>query len=377
MASTPEPELSPQAKEVLLLLRRRHNVLLTGAPATGKTRLLSEIAAAFKWTPGPGYEPEEPIPLPATSTTDAAWLPSAHRKDREVFTTVFDQSTKVRDVLRGLVPVVATESSVKGLRFRIHDGVLFQAAEYAVRPDGAALLIVDEINRGPAVAAFGPSLVALESDKRLADDGSLTNLTQTFRLLGDDGAELDYALPTHLYVLAAMNQADTSVEALDVAFLRRFSPYRLLPDTAPAFQHLGITDSLDAPLLETPQTSDDVYRALARAWKKINTRIHMSRGEAYQIGHGVLMTQPDPPDELAGALEYARHSWDLIRQHVDEIYFNDTRTIAAVLSAGADRSPLTLEELSFAGQPVLRIGGLDGLAGDRLHLALVVIADSD
>ena len=60
----------------------------------------------------------------------------------------------------------------------------------------------------------------MEGEKRLGEDGSPTATTQFFDLVNpDDGDLIEYAFPSRLYILAAMNQADVSVEPLDVAFL--------------------------------------------------------------------------------------------------------------------------------------------------------------
>jgi 5-methylcytosine-specific restriction protein B len=84
--------------------------------------------------------------------------------------------------------------------------------------------------------------VAIESDKRFAADGSRRAETQFFEILDPvSGDVIEYALPHDLYILAAMNQADASVEPLDVAFLRRWEPLRLEPDekTLRAYYGLG------------------------------------------------------------------------------------------------------------------------------------------
>ncbi|GAB2652615.1 hypothetical protein GCM10027169_17090 [Gordonia jinhuaensis] len=366
MASTEPPALSHDAEAVLSLLRDSHNALISGPPATGKTRLLSEIRRAFEWSPGPAYVPERRIPLPADAVTQALWLPSPARADRQVFNTVFDQSTKMRDVLRGVLPVVgAGNADTKSVQFMVSRGTLYRAAEHALTDDGAALMIVDEINRGPAVAAFGPSLVALESDKRLDTDGKPTQETQTFELLDDNGNVVDYALPAHLYVLGAMNQADTSVEAMDVAFLRRFAPFKLKPSGQTLRSHFSLGSGA-SPLPAAPASASDYYEAAVTAWEMVNQRLTLGRGDAYQIGHGTLMNGA-PPTGLSESADYLRIGWSSVRQHVEEVFFGDTRGIAAVLSANAAGSPYKLTESTFAGQPVVQFDAPDDLSDAELY----------
>ena len=100
-------------------------------------------------------------------------------------------------------------------KFRIAEGVLYKASEHARRAGHAALVIIDEINRGPAVQVFGGSIVAMESDKRLGPGGERMPSTQYFELLNPRTGDLiEYAFPESLYLLAAMNQADVSVDTL-------------------------------------------------------------------------------------------------------------------------------------------------------------------
>jgi 5-methylcytosine-specific restriction protein B len=355
-------------------LRDRNNVLVSGPPATGKSRLLAELKHAFEWTPTPGYYPEEEIALPADAHAGelAPWLPSPKRSDRRVFATAFDQNTKQRDVLRGLVPVVDESATV--LRFKVSEGTLYRAAEHALTENGTALVVVDEINRGPAVAAFGPSIVALESDKRLDADGHPTSTTQTFELHDDKDEVVDYALPCHLYIVAAMNQADTSVEPLDVAFLRRFAPYLLRPEQLVLEAHFGLTGSGDS-LPNSPGDPLAIYTALVRAWSKVNERLALGRSEEYQLGHGALMLGA-PPAGLPEAQAHAAACWKLIRMHVDEVFFGDTRGVAETIAAGQPGNPYTVEDTTFAGQPVVKLRGPRDLAGAQLYAALKAIAES-
>ncbi|WP_347877930.1 hypothetical protein [Salinibacterium sp. ZJ454] len=234
---------------------------------------------------------------------------------------------------------------------------------------------MDEINRGPAVAAFGPSLVALESDKRLDADGAFTPQTQTFELLDGDGNVVDFALPAHLYLLGAMNQADSSVEPLDVAFLRRFAPFALRPKIQVLLKHLSV-ESVEAEALpDSAQSAEDVYRAVALAWSVINRQIGLVRGDAYQIGHGVFMFA-EPPQGLPEACAYARAGWEMVRQHVDELFFGDTRSLAALMAADSAGSPYKLEESTFGAQHVVQLVGPEKMSDAELFRMLKSIARS-
>jgi len=361
-----EFEIEPDARAVLQALARRKNVIITGPPGTGKSRLLNQVRALFEWDSGStGSDPYGDIPLPAERGPIPAWFPSPDQiESRHTFPTVFDQNTKYRDFMRGLVPQVTNPGA-----FIVTSGTLYRASVHAAEDGNAALVIVDEINRGPAVAAFGSALVGLESDKRRGAEGE-----QRFEILNDFGESVTYSLPPDLYVLGAMNEADTSVEPLDVAFLRRFAPYRLEPHAEVLRPHLGLGRTPDGTLPDTPSDPSTVYEALARAWARVNHQITLARGAAYQLGHGALMHRTAPTADLPAAQEYTQEAWATLRGHLDEVFYGDTRAMVDLLLAEDDRSPYTLEEGTFAGQAVSRILGPTRPDSEQLYLLLRLIS---
>lgn len=363
---------SDAAVTVLTRLRERHNVLVSGPPATGKSLLLGEVAKWFMSTPRPPHAPMDPVPFPPGAVQGIdQWLPSPDRSDRKVYRIAFHQGTKFRDWLRGLVPVPGTGA----VGFRVTNGVFFDALEHAETAGGASLVIVDEINRGPAVQVFGDTIVAMETDKRLDPSGSPTATTAPLRILTDTGDYAERSVPYHLYLLAAMNRADTSVEPLDVAFLRRWEPLPLLPNAAVAAAHLGLPD-VDAAPPVAPTTAADVYLVLFRTWRAVNRRISLARGGEYQLGHGVLMwSASPPPTELLDALEYAGVAWRRLRDHIDELFFGDARTMAAVLNAGNGDNPYRLESALFADAPVNELKGPSDPSGAELYVLLRAVGD--
>lgn len=357
-----------QTIRLLKLLRDRHNVLVSGPPATGKSLLLAAASQWFREVAVPPHTPGGRIPIPRGSVVTGIedWLPSPERTDRRVFQTAFHQGTKFRDWMRGLMPVPGGA----GVTFAVSSGLLYKAAEHASSPNGAALVVVDEINRGPAVQVFGDSLVAIESDKRLRRDGSIGPTSVPIQILDDAGIYRDFYLPFHLYLLAAMNRADTSVEPLDVAFLRRWEPCELIPDPTPVLARFAIA-SLETQPPPTAATSEEVYLAAARAWRAVNRRIALSRGREYQLGHGVMLWKPGPaPTSLAEALEYCEFVWRRIKDHVDEVFFGDIRGVAAVINASRAGNPYTLEAGFFADTPVNQLNGPVDPTGSELYAVL-------
>lgn len=368
---------SKECLAVLRLLRDRHNVLISGAPGTGKSRLLMEVAKAFTHRPGTGpvHVPGQAIPIPATPPPIEALqgvLPASQCSTRQVFQTVFHQGTKHRDFITGLVPVPGGGSQ---LSFRVTTGTLFRASEHARKDGCASLVIIDEINRGPAVQIFGGSIVAIEADKRLLPNGERGSTTQMFEIMSPpDGATAEYTLPHHVYLLAAMNQADTSIEPLDVAFLRRWTPFHLEPNEQTLTTHFRLSGDRGVALPDIPSASADIYEAAVRAWLAINRKITLGRGSEFRIGHGILMGG-EPPSGLADAQRYVAEAWRVIMAHIEEVFFGDTRGVAAVLNLtdGAANHVYSLRDVSFADEPRMIIDGPDPVPMNLIYQVLLAV----
>ena len=349
-----------EAQDILTLLETRRNVLFAGPPGTGKSRLLSEVAHLFEHlglSSSPFYDPKADVPIPAKPVSS---LPGDIGKsvNRKVFRCVLHQSSKYRDFLTGMMPDVRNGQPPGA--FRITKGILYQASEYAKQDESAALLIIDEINRGPTVQVFGGAIVAIEADKRIGPDGKPTPATQYFDLTNpDDGELIKYAFPSRLYILAAMNQADVSVEPLDVAFLRRWTPYNLEPKSSILRDYYGLAGKPTASLPASPAKVEDVFEAAVQAFDAVNKRITLGRGPEFRIGHGFLMGSDAKPDKIPAALEHFAASWRTMKNHIDEAFFGDVRGTAIVLNADRDidGNPYSLEETSFGDAPRALING--------------------
>lgn len=358
------------ANNILALLEVRRNVLLAGPPGTGKSKLLSEVASLFEAKGNastPTYQPNAPVPIPPTPTST---LPGSIGKatNRKVFRCVLHQSSKYRDFLTGMMPDVRSGKAPGS--FRITEGILYKASEYAKQKDSAALLIIDEINRGPTVQVFGGAIVAIEADKRLAADGKPTPATQFFDIINPvDGDLIEYAFPPTLYILGAMNQADVSVEPLDVAFLRRWAPVNLEPSSSVLRAHFGAASSPVSTLPPTPGSAGDVIEAAIQAFDAVNIRIALGRGPEFRIGHGVLMGNSAKLSSVSEALQHFQAAWGTIKNHIDEAFFGDVRGTAIILNAdrGISGNPYVLEETSFGDAPRAMINGPLSVEASKLY----------
>lgn len=365
---------SQQAVDVLCLLKQHHNVLISGPPAVGKTQLLAELRYWFTQVPKTGFSAKGRTAFPPVSPIEEC-VPSPDRTDRKVLSTTFHQGTKYRDFVCGLSPSVGPKATTA---FEVSHGLLYQGIEHAGSEKGSVLVEIDEINRGPAVTVFGDTITSIEGDKRLLPDGKAGPTTSVFRILEKSGEQVECSIPYHLYIVAAMNEADTSVEPLDVAFLRRFRPYKLYPDEVLLRTYFGVEATQQA-LPATATSTKDVFEAAVQAWSKINSRIELSRGAAFQIGHGIFMAeeQANLPKTLNEALDFAADVWTQLQGHITEVFFGDTRGTAAVLRAGETGSPFQLEESYFSNAPAVRLAGPKAIKPDSVYQLLVSVAAGD
>ena len=321
-----------------------------GAPGTGKTRILNQIAECFEkggtsTSPHRLHVPGSPVVIPAIpDPASIGALPMMSRKNRKVFRITLHQNSKYRDFISGIMPRLDGSAG-----FFVTEGILYQANEFAKQPDSTALLIIDEINRGPVVEVFGPSIGAIEADKRLDEDNNPLPTTQGFSILNPGGGPIyiEYQLSPHLYILAAMNQADVSVAPIDIAFLRRWKIERLYPDYDILKTSFGITPKEDLPEMDDGHV-ETLYELAYKALRKINEKIIAGRGEAYQIGHGIFLSAVPVPTGRASACDYLLKCWASIYSHIEEIFFGDTSSIAYVINANQEGSPYAMKEVSFA-----------------------------
>lgn len=334
--------------KILSSLQSKRNVLLMGAPGTGKSKLMNDVARTFKSggtdTAIPVHQPGAVIPIPSTTAASTmGTLPMMQRANRKVFRTTLHQNSKYRDFLTGITPKFDNTDG-----YQVFQGILYRANEFAKQDDSASLLIIDELNRGPVIEVFGGSIVAIESDKRLADDNMPAPYTQYFEIMSpDNGENEEYAFSPHLYILAAMNQADVSVAPLDVAFMRRWMSVMLYPDYQPLYDKFNVNRA--SQLSDTNPTTEDIYHAAFLGLEAVNKKIVVGRGAEYQLGQGVFLSTEPKGESITDALDFVTDCWAMIYAHIEELFFGEPNALSYILNSDKTESPYSLEEITFAG----------------------------
>ncbi len=136
--------------EITNLLEKKKNIILQGAPGTGKTYSTASIALNV-------LDVEE-IDLKEHSAVMERY--KALQDQKRIFFTTFHQSLDYEDFVEGLKPEFKGGSVV----YDIEDGIFKRACEAA--KEQKVVLIIDEINRGNVSKIFGELITLIEADKR-------------------------------------------------------------------------------------------------------------------------------------------------------------------------------------------------------------------
>lgn len=202
-----------------------HNMILTGAPGTGKTWSAKNIAA---WIiNGKSY-----LELDRDEKSE-------FKKRCEL--VQFHPSYDYTDFVEGLRPINnsgLSSSKTNEIGFKIVPGVFKKFCEKALKAPTSDdkgkskyVFIIDEINRGELSKIFGELFFSIDPGYRGPDGAVLTQYANMVKEQNAFDKIVDpsntehghFFVPENVYIIGTMNDIDRSVESMDFAMRRRFS----------------------------------------------------------------------------------------------------------------------------------------------------------
>ncbi len=246
-----------------ILLLRKKNLILQGAPGVGKTFAARRLAYAIM----------------------------GEKDDSRVMQVQFHQNYSYEDFVMGYKP------NEEG-GFELKNGIFYRFCKRAATDkEHKYFFIIDEINRGNLSKIFGELLMLIENDYR------------------DKPIQLSYkdelfSVPDNLYIIGMMNTADRSLAIIDYALRRRFSFFEIKP----GFESNGFQKY-------TKEFMDTHLDNLIKAIIELNKVIESddSLGAGFCIGHSYLCNLENHYD-LKNIVEY-----DIIPMLKEYWFDNDER----------------------------------------------------
>ena len=310
------------------------NALLYGPPATGKTRLISELFQALDTPPhshrGIILDPSGKGDTPFRRPPQVITIPQPIK----VVWTTFHQSYGYEDFVLGLRPEITTD----GTRLQPWAGVFLDAAlelSDPASPYESVVIFIDEINRGNAARIFGEFMTFLDFDYR---DGGSVPLPLPLRQLTYQNGQSEqvrrpggtittipegFRFPRHIYIVSTMNSVDRAAVPIDSALARRFDRIEMRPDLDVLIDHWGLDEAvIQAP---TEETWEDLtpFDAAYLLLDRLNVTIASDLGPEFELGHGLLTPVRATTEAAGGTMQPVeeKEAWRRLAKTWDDVLF--------------------------------------------------------
>ena len=290
------------------LIFANKNIILTGAPGTGKTYLAIEIA--YQIILNDVYDKENP---------------KQKQMINEQYNFVqFHPSFDYTDFVEGLRPIDDGKGNVS---FRREDGIFMSFCRKALEAYNKVndkteapkyVFVIDEINRGELSKIFGELFFCIDPGYR-GEKGHVK--TQYYNLWknSNDPSQLTYGdseffyIPDNVYIIGTMNDIDRSVESMDFAMRRRFAFHEVKAEDR--FCMIEDNDKL-------ADYSDEIHKRMSNLNRCILTIRGLS--SAHQIGPAYFLKL----GKYIGSSNDLASSWEeLWNNHIYGLLFEYLRGI--------------------------------------------------
>lgn len=255
--------------EIINIIKQKKQIILQGAPGTGKTYSSSEIAVKL---------------IDGNALSDRAELMKRYKElvDKEqIFFTTFHQSMDYEEFVEGIKP-----KTINGnIAYELEDGIFKKACKSA--ENNKVVLIIDEINRGNISKIFGELITLLEVDKRKDRENEIEVILPY--------SKEKFSMPDNLYIIGTMNTADRSIGYIDYALRRRFAFITIKADKLAIEKYYNDNKNSDC--------KDKAINLFDKIEKLIKENINEEfEADDIMIGHSYFMAQNF--EELQNKLEY-------------------------------------------------------------------------
>lgn len=260
-----QKDMMDKNKVYLEIIRSNNNLILTGAPGTGKTYLAKQIAAQMIL--GKAYDEK-------TASEE-----EKEKMEEQYDFVQFHPSFDYTDFVEGLRPIDDGHGNVS---FRREDGIFMKFCRKALNAYKTAVekkeetpkyvFVIDEINRGDISKIFGELFFSIDPGYRGVKGKVKTQYGNLWKK--EKYGNSDYFfIPENVYIIGTMNDIDRSVESMDFAMRRRF-----------AFKEVRVEDNMD--MLKTKEKLVPLFDEIMKHMTNLNLAILTIQGlsTAYQIG---------------------------------------------------------------------------------------------